>query len=152
MELGETATKCRVRLSLEQPFPLLADKALCQVNTGKYSGDLVVVDVAGSFSFHGATAPSGSGPLQHRGFTITLSYTHHTWYDSSGRGIGPSQRPLPDNANTHKRQTSMPPVGLEPASPASARPQTHALDRAATGIGVHMIPLHTTLIHLIMCR
>jgi hypothetical protein len=28
----------------------------------------------------------------------------------------------------------MPPVGLEPAIPASERPQTHALDRAATGI------------------
>jgi hypothetical protein len=29
----------------------------------------------------------------------------------------------------------MPPVGFEPAIPASERPQTHALDRAATGIG-----------------
>jgi hypothetical protein len=37
--------------------------------------------------------------------------------------------------NTHKRQTSMPPVGFEPAIPASERPQTHILDRAATGIG-----------------
>jgi hypothetical protein len=29
----------------------------------------------------------------------------------------------------------MPPVGFEPPIPASARPQTYALDRAATGIG-----------------
>jgi hypothetical protein len=29
----------------------------------------------------------------------------------------------------------MPPVGFEPAIPASAGPQTYALDRAATGIG-----------------
>jgi hypothetical protein len=29
----------------------------------------------------------------------------------------------------------MPPVGFEPAIPASERSQTHALDRAATGIG-----------------
>jgi hypothetical protein len=29
----------------------------------------------------------------------------------------------------------MPPVGFEPAIPASARPQTYTLDRAATGIG-----------------
>jgi hypothetical protein len=35
----------------------------------------------------------------------------------------------------YKRQTSMPPVEFEPAIPASARPQTYALDRAATGIG-----------------
>jgi hypothetical protein len=30
----------------------------------------------------------------------------------------------------------MPPVGFEPTIPASARPQTYALERAATGIGV----------------
>jgi hypothetical protein len=35
----------------------------------------------------------------------------------------------------HSKQTSMPPVGFETAIPASERPQTHALDRAATGIG-----------------
>jgi hypothetical protein len=29
----------------------------------------------------------------------------------------------------------MPPVGFEPAIPASERPQTHVVDRAATGIG-----------------
>jgi hypothetical protein len=29
----------------------------------------------------------------------------------------------------------MPPEGFEPTIPASERPQTHALDRAATGIG-----------------
>ena len=36
--------------------------------------------------------------------------------------------------NDHKRPTSMPPAGLEPAFPVDKRPQTHALDRAATGI------------------
>jgi hypothetical protein len=38
--------------------------------------------------------------------------------------------------NTHKRQTSMLSAAFEPAIPASKRPQTHALDRAATGIGI----------------
>ena len=37
--------------------------------------------------------------------------------------------------NTHKRQISMPPAGSEPATPASERPQTLALDRSMTGIG-----------------
>jgi hypothetical protein len=37
--------------------------------------------------------------------------------------------------NTHKRETSMPPTGFKPTIPASERPQTHMLDRAATGIG-----------------
>ena len=36
--------------------------------------------------------------------------------------------------NIHKRQISMPPVGFEPAIPATERSQTYALDRAATGI------------------
>jgi len=35
--------------------------------------------------------------------------------------------------NTHKKQTSMPPAWFEPAIPASKRPLTDALDRAATG-------------------
>jgi len=30
--------------------------------------------------------------------------------------------------NTHKRQTSMPQAGLEPANPASEKPQIHSLD------------------------
>jgi len=38
--------------------------------------------------------------------------------------------------NTHNRQTSMPPVGFEPTISAGQRPQTYALDRAATGIGI----------------
>ena len=35
--------------------------------------------------------------------------------------------------NTHNRQTSMPPVGLEPTILAGQRPQNYALDRAAIG-------------------
>jgi hypothetical protein len=38
----------------------------------------------------------------------------------------------------HKRQTSMPRAGLEPATPATKRPQTYALDRAATGISISL--------------
>ena len=37
--------------------------------------------------------------------------------------------------NTDNRQTSMPPVGFEPTNSVSERPQTYALDRAATGTG-----------------
>ena len=38
--------------------------------------------------------------------------------------------------NTHNRQTSMPLVGFEPTISAGERPQTYALDRAATGTGM----------------
>jgi len=37
--------------------------------------------------------------------------------------------------NTHNRQTSMPQVGFETTISAGERPQTYALDRAATGTG-----------------
>ena len=37
--------------------------------------------------------------------------------------------------NTHNRQTSMPPAGFEPTISVGERPQTYALDRAATGTG-----------------
>jgi len=38
--------------------------------------------------------------------------------------------------DTHNRQTSMPPVRLEPTISAGERPQTYALDRAANGTGL----------------
>jgi hypothetical protein len=37
--------------------------------------------------------------------------------------------------NTHRRQTSMLPVGFEPTISADERPQTYDLERAATGTG-----------------
>ena len=37
--------------------------------------------------------------------------------------------------NTHNRQTSMPPLEFEPTISEGERPQTYALDRAATGTG-----------------
>jgi hypothetical protein len=79
-------------------------------------------------------SPSGSGLPQYRGVTITLtvSYTPH----SVGPPISPSQRPLPDNTKHSQEADSLPSVGIEQAMPASERPQTHALDRAATGINI----------------
>jgi len=52
-----------------------------------------------------------------------------------------SEQPFPGvlyltTHNTHNRQTSMPLTLFEPASPASERPQTHALDHSAAGIGL----------------
>jgi hypothetical protein len=43
--------------------------------------------------------------------------------------------------NTHKRQTSMPSVGFETTILVSERPQTHTLDRTATGIGTGMVTI-----------
>jgi len=45
---------------------------------------------------------------------------------------------------TFTRKTTIPSVGFEPAIPASGRPQTHALDRAATGDihGNYILEIH----------
>jgi hypothetical protein len=44
----------------------------------------------------------------------------------------------------------MPPAGLEPTIPASKRPQTHTLDRAATGIGSYK-RLVRVMFHFVIC-
>jgi hypothetical protein len=86
------------------------------------------------FFFHGVTAPSGSGPPHCQGFTITLRHT--TLGRTPLDGWSARRRGLYlTTHNTQKRQTSMPPAAFGPTIPASERPQTHALDRAATGFG-----------------
>jgi hypothetical protein len=54
-----------------------------------------------------------------------------------------SDRPVAETSTWQHttQQTDMLPAEFEPATPASEQPQTHALDRAATGIGNSVIPL-----------
>ena len=75
----------------------------------------------------------GQGLLIHEP-SRSHSTTHHSRYDSSGRVISPSQRPLSENTQ-HSQQTSVVPVGFEPTISAGERPQTYALDRTVTGTG-----------------
>ena len=88
---------------------------------------------------HGVTAPSGSRTPRYRGFTITHTHTHthtHTTrLDSSGRVIIPSKRPLLDDKQHSQEKYSR----FEPAIPTSERPQAHGLDRAATGVDMHVL-------------
>jgi hypothetical protein len=67
------------------------------------------------------------------------AHTHlrHTTLGRTPLDEGPTRRRdlYLTSHNTHKRQTSMPPVGFEPTILVSELPKTHALDRAATGIG-----------------
>lgn len=74
MELREPKRKHRVRVSVQQPFPILnrdtisANNDLWQVYTGKYSGDFVVVDAPDemlalhNMGFFGKGALSRAGP------------------------------------------------------------------------------------------
>jgi len=59
-----------------------------------------------------------------------------TLYDSPGRGMSPSLRPLSDNKQQSQETDIYTPAEFEPATPATERPQTYTLDRAATGNGV----------------
>jgi hypothetical protein len=75
-------------------------------------------------------SPVGQGLL-----IIEASRSH-----SDTRLLLTSDRPVADltTHNTNKRQTSMNPAVFKPTIPASERPQTHALDCAATGAGGRM--------------
>ena len=86
------------------------------------------------FFYRGATAPTGPGPPHFRHFAITF---RHTTLCKTPRDEWSARRRdiFLITHNTHNRQTSVPPPGFEPAIPASERPQTYALDRAATQIG-----------------
>ena len=70
-------------------------------------------------------------------------YTHtHIGRTSLGEGLARRSDFYLTTHSTHKRRTSIPPAGFEKATPASKRPQTHDLDRAATGIGIFFILLY----------
>jgi hypothetical protein len=109
-----------------------------------YGGRLVYVGIHFSnqrslwwfFSPNFAATPSGPWSPHCRGFTvklrhITLGRTPLDEWSARRRDL------YLKRDNTHKRQTSMTPAGFELAIPASERPQTHALDSAATGTGLY---------------
>jgi hypothetical protein len=84
----------------------------------------------------------GLGRLIFRGFTITLF--RHTTFGRTPLDEEPARRRdlYLTTHNTHKRQTSMPLVGFEPMILVSEWPQTHTLDRTATGIGEVLIAVN----------
>jgi hypothetical protein len=97
-----------------------------------YLDNLVLSFIDEDTLFHGATAPSGPRPPHCRGFTITL---RHTAFGRTLLDKRAARRRDCYLHNTHKRQITLPSAGFEPPMPGSERPQTHALDRKATGIG-----------------
>jgi hypothetical protein len=77
-----------------------------------------------------------------RDYCCTWSHTHththtHTIGETSLDEASACGRDLYlTKHNTHNRLTFMHTVGFEPVVPTRERPQTHALDRAATGISL----------------
>jgi hypothetical protein len=66
---------------------------------------------------------------------ITLNVTHIISRTSVDEGSARCRKLYLTTHNTEKRRTSMPLAGIEPAIPASERPQTHVLDSTAIGLG-----------------
>jgi hypothetical protein len=64
--------------------------------------------------------------------------THHTQQDSSGSVFVSTQKPLPDNTHHSQETDSITPAEFEPVIRASERPQTQAIDRAATDNGCQL--------------
>jgi hypothetical protein len=92
-----------------------------------------------------STAPWGPRPPQ---FSKLHDHTfRHTTLGRTPLDEGPARRRdiYLTTHNTHKRQSSMLPEGFETTIPVSERPQTHALDRAATVIGGHLGIAHINM-------
>jgi hypothetical protein len=86
--------------------------------------------------FHAPTAPCERGRSNYRGISIPLGHT--TLGTTSLDEWSARHRDLYlTTHNTEKRQTSMSPVGFEPAIPSSERSQSHSLDRAAAVISCY---------------
>jgi hypothetical protein len=109
---------------------------------------------------NGSTAPWG--PMQPNFSRLHDHTFRHTTIGRTPLDEGPARRRdlYLTTHNTHNRQTSMPPAGFEPIIPVSERPQTRALDRAATGIGLSMVMheyfklhwhFHVLLIQQVQC-
>jgi hypothetical protein len=107
-------------------------RLLCEVQTLKF--------LSNSTGYE-ARSPSLLYLLVHsrcRGCLFSLDHTQtHTTFGMTPLDEGSARRRdlYMTTQTLYKRQTSMLPVGFEPTIPASARPQTYALDRAVTGIG-----------------
>ena len=101
---------------------------------------------------HNAATPSGPGPPQYPGFTISLSLSHthtHTHTHTHQTLLDEWWAQCTDLYLTtgiiHKGQTSMPPAGFEPTIPASEWKQTHASDRTAYDVPSRNVQVKFTL-------
>ena len=96
-------------------------------------------------SFIYLNLPKALRPNAGHGLLIHEVSRSHTTTQQSVRLLWTSDQLVAETSNW--QQTSMPPVGFEPTISVGERPQTYALDRAATGTGfLHLLP---TLFNLI---
>jgi hypothetical protein len=87
----------------------------------------------------------------HQGLLIIETSRSHSDTLHTAALLSASDQPVPEISirhphNPHNRQASVPLGGIR--TPASERLQTHALNHAATGIGIYIIYTYTLYIHI----
>ena len=100
--------------------------------------DRSVRSLATLLCFWRDSPPVGQGLLIHE-VSRSHTTTHHSLFNSSGRVISSSQRPLPWQHTTLTTDIHASGGGFDPTISASKRPQTYALDRAANVTGLATI-------------
>ena len=86
----------------------------------------------GAATQRGSWPPHSWGFIDHTQRRTTVGRTHLDEWSARCRDFYLTTH------KTHNRQTFMPPVGFEPTISKGERPQTYALDRAATGTGIYI--------------
>ena len=125
-------------------FLYMSKEHLCHMNKRQIKTLNLITDQS---IFTWAFSPMAQQPQCAKASSLSRLHcrtqTHHTRYDSSGRVIGPTQRPLPDNTQHSQHTDIHAPGGIWTWNPsASEMPQTHPLDSAATGISNNAGHLH----------
>jgi hypothetical protein len=107
-------------------------------NTLSYLSSLANYSINVTYSFTCDYSPGWTFRLPFRGFLITHTIRHTV------RLLWTSDQPVAETStytgkhNIETQQTSVPRERFEPATPATRRPQTYALDRVAIGIGINV--------------
>ena len=133
----EVQWRILVKMEVDSRFPRKSGNLLTRWATVSFSRISIRVQLNVSYAF--LTYLLALQPNAGQGHLIlevsrSHAMTQHSRKDSSGRRIGQSQRPLPDNTQHLQWTDVMLPAGFETAVQASDRPQTLALDRSATGM------------------
>ena len=97
------------------------------------------------FFFCGAATQRGSRPPHSWGFFLIT----HNDAPQSVELLWTSDQLVAETQKTHNRQTSMPPEGFESTLSVGERPQSYALDRAATGTGTVKVNLYSIVFYTI---
>ena len=109
-----------------------------------YKGDIFFLSSPDLFCLLNAGVKSCCCPWSHSMTYTTLGRTPLDEWSALRRDLYLTTH------NIHNKQTSTPPAGFEPTTPARKRPHTHALDRAASWTGNKWVTQTITQLRIIV--